>query len=433
MLGKPPLGSLEDVKTTQEIINDVNKFPDTSSQIAFNPSAQKALDPSSLPDNAEKFSSYFDFIEKKQVFGNSAAAQHKDILHTASHANSARDSKLMKDFMRSKKKQNVKKPEDEAPVTITSKHQLTRFNKPEEIIRRYTNAEIQFNIPMNVNLSHIAQFETNSMPMENYFNEEHEVILPPQGQILSDDANNYQTPVDLLKNQNARQNTNANTNLNYNNNLGNANQNNNNLNNNIQYNNNSNNYNANYNNNNYHNAQNTNLNSNTNFQNNQQELNYNVTAPQASNIPKAPPLPPMATRTSVTMPVVAEAPKIPQAPPVPQVPLPSAQKTIDLPQDKDDLRVKIPAVKRASMADEIFLAAEKRRNAPKTAPSDPSKNGDKKPTDKAPLSGRGGLMEALRSDNPMARLVKSGSLLVKANDNLCKILSFVLLKKLFLQ
>jgi len=414
LLGKSPLGSLEDVKTTQEIINDINIFNDTSSQMVFNTSAPKALDSSSMPDNAEKFASYFDFIEKKQVFGNSAAARDKDILHTSTTASNARDSKLMKDFLRIKKKQSVKKPEDEAPVTITSKHQLTRFNKPEEIIRRYTNAELQFNIPMNVNLSHIALFETNSMSMENYFNEEHEVNLAPHVQVVSDDANSYQTPVDMLKSQNTKQNNNTNVNFNQN------------------Y---SNNKNVNYN-----NSQTINLNSQTNYNNNPQfnnnnnnnsSNNTNNTQQENRNIPKAPPMPSLPIKTSVTIPVVPDASKIPKNLSVPQPNLPSQQKPIELPQDKDDLRVKIPAVKRASMADEIFLAAERRRNTAVIASIDPSKNAGKKPAVKPALSGRGGLLEALKSDNPLARLKKSGSLLVKGMDTMSKCFRYLDFMKKF--
>jgi len=426
-LGKAPLGSLEDVKTTQEIINDINKYNDTRSQIAFGALAAKTLNSYILPDNAEKFVSYFDFIEKKQIFGISAATQDKDILNTVNgNSNSACDSKLMKDFMRRKKKQNVKKPEDDAPVTITSKHQLTRFNKPDEIIRRYTNAELQFNIPMNVNLSHIAQFATNSTSMDNYFNEEHEIIVAPQAQIFSDDDNSYQTPVDMLKSHNVKQNSNYSNNLNNNaNNNFNCNNTQSNYN---SFNNTQNNYNTNNNNNNNNSSNNFN-NNNFNFNNNQnnQQANQNINKPETRNIPIAPSFPISAVNTSVTMPVIPEAPKIPQAPSVSQVPLPSHPKPIELKQEKDDLRVRLPAVKRASMADEIFLAAERRRNTTKITQDDLDKIAEKIKNEKAPRFGRGGLLEALKSDNPIARLKKSGTLVVNTADNICKFYKYLLL------
>lgn len=394
------MGSLEDVKTTQEIINDVNKYNDTRSQLVFGSSAAKSVNSNNLPYNADQFTSYFDFIEKKQIYGNLLDYQDKEIMNTtqANNANnSGRDSKLMKDFMRRKKKQAVKKPEDEAPVTITSKHQLTRFNKPEEIIRRYTNSELQFNIPMNVNLSHIAQFETNSLSMENYFNEEHEINIPPQSQVISDDANSYQTPIDMLKNHNINQN-------NYNNLNDKLNLNNGNYNASSQYVSNNNNYNN-------HNTPDFN---NFNNQISPQKNQNNLNKPEISNIPKAPTMAPMAARTSVTMPVIPEPPKMAKAPPVPKMPLPPNSKAIELPQGKDDLRVKIPAVKRASMAEEIFLAAERRRNTVKLPEED--KIGDKKPFGKNAGTGKMSLLDSLKSDNPMARLKKSGSLLTKNPD-----------------
>lgn len=451
ILGKPPLGSLEDVKTTQEILNDISKFQDTSSEITFNSSsnnnANKMIDSNRLPDNADKFTSYFEFIDKKQIFGN-LNIQQGEILNTTATNNNAKDSKLMKEFMRSKKKQKIKKPEDEAPVCISSKHQLTRFNKPEEIIRRYTNVDLQFNIPTNVNLSHIAQFETYNMNMENYFNEENEINLPPQTHIFSDDINSYQTPIDMLKSQNIRQNSNNNFNSNINNNIPNLQYNNGNSNqsqinsnynlNQIQKNNYQNNstnpiFNNNIqNSNNYANQPNPNNINNQNYvdNTNQQQRNNNI---QNSNFDKLNQEPitnetkiqPISTVSNNNQKSISEkntATKVPQAPPVPQVPVPqvpsqTSKQTLENPEGDANLRVKLPTTKRASMAEEIFLAAEKKKAAPKPIFDNITNNTQSKPIVN---QRRGGLLEALKSDNPMGRLKKAGTLPVKNLENNCK-------------
>ena len=381
ILGKPPNGNLEDVKTTQEIINDVDYYKDITKEIKFE-SNIKCLDSKKIPENIEKFTSLFDFVEKTQVFGI--------INQTNNEVNNStiRSSKLMSDFMKSKKKQiPIKKPQDDAPVTISSKHQMTRFNKPEEIIRRYTNFDLQFNIPTNVNLSHIAQFETTSTALENYFNEEHIVNLAPQSAILSDDTSSYQTPIDKLKDQNIKQQNIKQQNINTEN-INNNNYNEGNKNNDIVYNQipqtnsqqinktstlinipNNNNQNNNIQNNNFqnNNIQNNNI-QNNNIQNIQSKPTV-IKNNKTSNVPKAP-----------------NAPSIPKPPSIPTIVLPSKEnnqgdKTKDNVIEKKDLE---------------------KLNA-----------------------GRGGLLDALKSDNPMGNLKKSGSLVVKQFEPKCKRIFFL--------
>ncbi len=425
-LGKPPMGNLEDVKTTQEIINDINSFQDTSNDIyfGFNNNIKdnsnntfynkNIINSEILPDNAEKFTSYFDFIDKRQIFGNLFSYNSEILYSTQSHSNTNKDSKLMKEFMRSKKKQKIKKPEDDAPITISSKHQMTRFNKPEEILRRYTNCELQFNIPMNVNLSHIAQFETNNMNMENYFNEEHEVILPPQSQIYSDDTVSYQTPVDMLKNQNI---TNKQNNISMNNNQA--------INNNNS--NSSNQVNKNIN---FNNKQNSDLKqnnskgnqfNNTNFSNNNNLSSENKSTQQTipnpmlnlvnpSNSVKIPdppkiPQPPSTSATIPNPPKILNPPSVLQAPTGPKK---------ELPKEAGDLREKLPVSSRVNMAEEIFLEAEKRRQMAKTVKINPNPEIKKEPVKNT--GGKMSLMDALKSDNPMGRLKKAGTIVVSNND-----------------
>lgn len=455
-LGKAPLGSLEDVKTTQEIINDIDSYKDISKNIKFEYSANNTKNifetsKTNLPDKAEKITSYFDFIDKKQIFGimhskNNQQSQSEFL----GKSSNAKDSKLMKEFIK-RKKQKVKKPEDEAPETMRLQQQLQRFNKEEEIIRRYTNAELQFNIPMQLNLSHIAQFETMNTPMEGYFDEKQEIHLAPQAQIYSDDADSYQTPIDMLKSHNIKQNnfnpssnsysSNTNSHAYYSNAVGNSNNSNSNVTptqaSNTQSNSTSSNYNSSNNNAKPVNAINSNINLNTinaigNVNVNNQNLNSKQNVVPSLNysnnnnikkepqpikrnsvIPQAPPL-----KVSIPKPPALANPPAPQTnktsssiPPIPPIPASLLSSNNNNNPISNNNNSNKSANNKATIAKPNIS-----NNTQEKYIDDQNTVIDKKQVEKI-NEGRGGLLDALKSDNPMARLKKSGSTLVKTLES----------------
>ena len=367
---------MEDVKTTQEIINDVNKYEDISKEIKFDNTSNKNVDKKSLPKNLDKFASIFDVMEKKQIFGDTNN-QHENLT-------GVRSSKLMKDFMKAKQKKEINKPKDEAPVTISNNYKIQRFNKPDDIIRRSANPNFNLNLPNNLNLINIAQFETMNIPMENYLNEEQEenyLPLSNNNRIYADDTQNYQTPIDILKNQNIKNTNNQQNNY--------ANSTNNSYNN---FNNNNNNYAAE----NKNIAQINNANNNNNNARTVPEVpipqvnSNNITAvnKNVNNNPK--PIPVQQNK----------AKNIPVAPPV------------KLPEKK----TVTPKVK--------FTG--KPSDGKNDLYNDSNKKEEIKEVEKINES-RGGLLEALKSDNPMARLRKSGTIPLKVSESI--IIFFNFLKK----
>ena len=366
-----------------------------------------------MPKNLEKFASIFDVMEKKQIFG--------DIKNQNEHYIGVRNSKLMMDFMKAKKKKEfINKPKDEAPVTISNNYKIQRFNKPEDIIRRNTNAEFNLNLPNNLNLINIAQFETMNIPMENYLNEEQEenyLPLSNNNRIYADDTQNYQTPIDILKNHNIK-----NTNNNYSNN---------NSNNYNNYGNTSqsqvpqNNFNSN---NNYNNTKsipevpipqinNINNNNNNNTQNQNQYTNNiaNKNMPLSSgsnNNTNA-----GNKITSKPVPIKQNTQNVPKAPP------------LNLPPPKTNAKVNSNSgeVKKTNTNANKNTQKVKFTGNPSNGKDDIYTDSKKvveiKEVEKINES-RGGLLEALKSDNPMARLRKSGTIELKTTESIFLILIF---------
>jgi hypothetical protein len=323
-------------------------------------------------------------MEKKQIFG--------DIKSQNEHYIGVKNSKLMMDFMKAKqKKEFINKPKDEAPITISNNYKIQRFNnKPDDIIRRPANAEFNLNLPNNLNLINIAQFETMNIPMENYLNEEQEenyLPLSNNNRIYADDTQNYQTPIDILKNQNKKNTNNTNSNNNYNNNTNNNQHNNNNMNNNYS----NNNYNNNLNNKSLPEISIPQINNNINI-NNSQNLN-NQSNNNNNNNTLSKPVPIKQNKINIP---------IPQAPP------------INLPQPKKDQNINPPTEKNIPPAKVKFTGNPS--NGKNDVYSDTKKIVDIKEVEKI-NEGRGGLLEALKCDNPMAKLRKSGTIPLKVSES----------------
>ena len=193
VLGKKPDGSLEDVTLTQGIMNTIDSFKEIKNE--FNLSNFKDLfDKQEIQDDIERYNSVFQFYDKSKVY---CQKSHSEII---------RESTLLNNFMKSNKNRFFKKLQ-EAPVSITEKIKMTKFKPKKELIRRNTaNINIDLKLPENINLPLISQFEIQTSPLEDYFADE---ILDeeyvPQDNVFGDDVNEFQLPLDIIKNKNIKQ------------------------------------------------------------------------------------------------------------------------------------------------------------------------------------------------------------------------------------
>ena len=195
-LGKKPDGMLDDVNLYQDIINTIQPYKEISSDQIF--SANTPLMKSTkqeTPLELEKMNSLFQFMDKAKIYGEKKSIHHEK-----------RESKILNNFMKKKAESaNIKKPQ-EAPVSITEKVKLTKYTQKKDLIRRNTNTNIQLNIPKNLNLPLISDFDVETTPIEDYFGEDNEAeVYAPQGTIFNDDINEFQTPLDIIKNYNKKQ------------------------------------------------------------------------------------------------------------------------------------------------------------------------------------------------------------------------------------
>jgi hypothetical protein len=192
-LGKKPDGNLEDVSLTQEILNSLEPFKEITSDLTLRKNVNKLFNTNEIPPVAQRCYSVFQFIDKVKVFGEKIKASPSE--------GGVRESNLLNTFMNKKTpKANVKKPQ-EAPVSIIEKAKLTQFKQKRELIRRNTNIQVELNIPKNINLGFISEFDVDNAPIEDYFAEEHAgEIYAPQGTIYGDDINEFQLPLDIIKN-----------------------------------------------------------------------------------------------------------------------------------------------------------------------------------------------------------------------------------------
>lgn len=196
-LGKTPDGMLEDVTLYQEILNSFKEYKEITNDTKFSSKTPitKPLDSHTIPPDTERMNSVFQFIEKTKVYGDKKNMHYEP-----------RDSKLINNFLKKKDQLHSAKKPQEAPVSITEKVKLTKYKQKKDLIRRNTNTNIQLNIPKNINLPLISDFDIETSPLEDYFaeNQENEVYAP-QETIFNDDINEFHTPLDIIKNYNKKQ------------------------------------------------------------------------------------------------------------------------------------------------------------------------------------------------------------------------------------
>jgi hypothetical protein len=98
---------------------------------------------------------------------------------------------------------------DKLPTSISEKSELRKYNQERHIIRK-PNTNIDLNIPQNLNLQGIADYNfQNNQTTEDYLNGHHHSdnseSYAPLSKIINDDLNyEYQTPIDFLKNYNVQ-------------------------------------------------------------------------------------------------------------------------------------------------------------------------------------------------------------------------------------
>lgn len=396
-LGKKPDGMLDDVSLYQDILNSVQPYKEMTSEFKFSSQAPifKSSDKQEIPSGIDKMNSIFQFMEKTRIYG----------VKKTSHIE-PRESKILNKFMKKKTKNaNIKKPQD-APVSITEKVKLTKYKQKKDVIRRNTNATIQLNIPKNINLPLISDFDIETTPIEDYFAEDNEnEVYAPQEAIFNDDINEFQTPLDIIKNYNKKQSqlftienfAGLNTgNTNNTNNIGNNN------NNRHETETNSNN-NVNPNKENTQNNMNTTTNSNIQATNNYANLNTNNNSNNIAN---------HTQNSDTNQTTVQKQPNnIPSVPfnnqPIPQAPITTAKPNVPtIPNNSNSS--KIPAAPKIPLPPPIpKVPAVPLNNIPKP---------DIKPIPKpTPAVEARSFLDEIASDNPMARLKKIGTINVNSS------------------
>jgi hypothetical protein len=199
VLGKPPDGTLEDVKLTQELLNTIETFKEVKTEFVNTKGVFKDLfEGTSIPTDIERFNSLFNYTEKVKILG-----VKYDKSYTG-EPSSSRDSHLLNDFMNAKKQKHVKKLQD-APVSIIDNVKMAQYRPKRELIRRGNNKSFEVNLPENINLPMISQFDSQTSPLEDYFAEETDTgNYLPQETIYGDDEDDFQMPIDIIKNYNRR-------------------------------------------------------------------------------------------------------------------------------------------------------------------------------------------------------------------------------------
>jgi hypothetical protein len=199
-LGKKPDGSLEDVTLTQEILNTQSDFKEIKSDLNIAKSAGSLFNAYEIAPEIENINSMHQFLNKTKVFGEKSST-----------VSEIRDSNILNVFMNKNKPKEKSKPKkiQEAPTTISEKHKMTRFKQKKELIRRNTSANVEFNIPMNLNLPLISEFDVMTNPLDDYYAEDKLIdsneIYAPQGTIFGDDVNEFHTPLDIIQNYKSKQ------------------------------------------------------------------------------------------------------------------------------------------------------------------------------------------------------------------------------------
>jgi hypothetical protein len=196
VLGKKPDGTLEDVTLTQEILNTIDPFKEAKNDFNL-PMFKDLFASKEIPADIERFNSIFSYFDKAKVYGltfpNTITVEQ-------------RDSIILTNFINVKKKTREVKKLQDAPVSITDNVKMTQYKSKRELIKRGTNNKnINVDLPENINLPMISQFDVQTSPLEDYFEEDTiKEIYAPQETIYGDDIYDFQMPLDIIKKYNRK-------------------------------------------------------------------------------------------------------------------------------------------------------------------------------------------------------------------------------------
>jgi hypothetical protein len=200
-LGKRPDGGLEDVKLTQEILNTLEPYKEITQELQINKS-KSLFNKFEVDPKMQRCLSLFQYIDKTKVYGF-----EKD-LTTDSKSESFKESALLNSFINKKPaKKDIKL--QAAPESIIRNMKMPYFRQNKDVIRRNPEKKVEIDIKQNLNLQGISEFDTvETNPLDEYFaSTDNGVndVYAPQGTIYADDINEYQMPIDKLKNYNIKQ------------------------------------------------------------------------------------------------------------------------------------------------------------------------------------------------------------------------------------
>jgi hypothetical protein len=239
-LGKTPDTTIDDIKLCQEIINSVQGVTNIKTNLTLN-NSYNPIEEQPIAKEIEMLSSVYGFTTKIKAFGN-------QMINNINNLN--RDSNLLNQFMKQtkssftkKQKQLIKKP-SQAPTSLMSNNTKSKVDPKKDVLRvktKVTNDSIidskikqNINMPNVVNIdiggSNIGFGEFNNFGVEDENLEDSTQIIS-EGQVVPDDINDFELPIDKVyklninrlpkannDSNNNLEKSNTNPNTNYNNN-----------------------------------------------------------------------------------------------------------------------------------------------------------------------------------------------------------------------
>lgn len=206
-LGKAPDTTIDDIKLAQEIVNSVKSVANIKTNFTLN-NSYNPVEEQPIPQELEMLTSVFGFTTKIKAFGN-------QLLNKMDNLN--RDSNLLNQFMRQTKgsfskkpKQQIRKP-SQAPTTLMSNNTKSKVDPKKDVLRvktKITNDNIiDSKIKQNINMPNVVNidigggnsgfggFNNFGIEEENY-DDTSQII--PEGQIIPDDINDFELPIDKV-------------------------------------------------------------------------------------------------------------------------------------------------------------------------------------------------------------------------------------------
>lgn len=206
-LGKAPDTTIDDIKLCQEIINSVQAVTNIKSNLTLNNSFNP-IEEQPIPKDIEMLTSVYGFTTKIKAFGNQLANNLNNL---------NRDSNLLNQYMRQTKgsfskkpKQLIRKP-SQAPTTLMSNNTKSKADPKKDVLRvktKVTNDNIiDSKIKQNINMPNVVNIDIggpnigfggfNDFGIEEEQSEDATQIIP-EGQIISDDINDFELPIDKV-------------------------------------------------------------------------------------------------------------------------------------------------------------------------------------------------------------------------------------------